>query len=860
MNERSIFLYALDKPTPAERAAYLDQACGNDKELRKRVDALLVEHEHAGSFLESSPIMTENHPGSPEGPGSTVGPYKLLQRIGEGGFGIVYMAEQEHPVRRRIALKIVKPGMDSAQVIARFEAERQALAMMDHQNIARVFDAGTTALGHPYFVMELVHGIPITRYCDENHLSMSERLELFIPICQAIQHAHQKGIIHRDIKPANLLITLYDGKPVAKVIDFGVAKATEQRLTDRTMFTHYGTVVGTLEYMAPEQAEMSALGVDTRSDIYSLGVVLYELLTGTTPLERNRFREAGFAEAVKMIKEEEPQRPSTRISSSGRLPALAAARKTEPGKLARVVRGELDWIVMKCLEKDRARRYETANGLARDIQRHLDDEPVEACPPSAAYKLRKFARKHRAAFFISLGFATLLLLGALAATWQAVRATRAEAEARREREATAKALARAQAVSDFLTKDLLGKAAPEFSPHQSKVTVEELLLRAAEKIDREGTLADQPEVEATLRHVIGYTLFKVGASREAGPHLRRAVRIRRDKLGPDDADTLAAQEDLAYFLASTGQIDEANELARQTWEARVRVLGENHRDTLESLDTYAGILTELGKFEVANKYRDQCLEGRRRFGEKDLGYLQSLSNRGSDYNAQGRHAEAEPIIRECLRLTIEARGPKDPELLALRNNLGVALTHLGRFEESVQIARDALILGRQLTGPRSIQTLTLQHNLVRSLYGAGKLDEAEKLCRETIVARREALGADNLGVGRANGFLGLILATQGKTSDADAAFLEALAILRSIPSVNHWIAEAEAGHAAMMIAKGQIGEAAPMLSRAWDAMSTDARVPTWSRQKMAELIAGAYEKAGVPEKAAEWRKKGLDPR
>ena len=366
-----------------------------------------------------------NSPG--EGPGTHIGPYKLYQQLGEGGFGIVYMAEQDKPVHRRVALKIIKPGMDSAQVIARFEAEKQALAMMDHQNIAKVFDAGTTDSGRPFFVMELVHGVPITKYCDDNHLTVRERLELVAPACKAIQHAHQKGIIHRDLKPSNVLVCLSDGQPVPKVIDFGVAKAVEQRLTEHTVFTEFGQMIGTFEYMSPEQAEMSPLGVDTRSDIYSLGVMLYELLTGSTPLHRQRLRAAGLNEMLRMIKEEEPPKPSMRLSELSRsgapsrtgharqagsteLARIAAARRTEPLKLSPLLRGELDWVVMKCLEKDRARRYDTANGLARDIERYLHDEPVEAGPPGAGYRLRKLARKHRTALGIAGLMAVLLAL------------------------------------------------------------------------------------------------------------------------------------------------------------------------------------------------------------------------------------------------------------------------------------------------------------------------------------------------------------------------------------------------------------------------------------------------------------------
>ena len=405
-----------------------------------QVESLLEAHDEAGGFLRTSRQAaihgrTIDQPPA-ERPGTVIGPYKLLQQIGEGGMGTVFMAEQTQPVQRKVALKVIKPGMDSRQVIARFEAERQALAMMDHVNIARVLDAGATESGRPYFVMELVHGVPITKYCDDNHLTPRERLELFVPVCQAIQHAHQKGIIHRDIKPSNVMVTLYDGKPVPKVIDFGVAKATEQKLTERTLFTQYGTMVGTLEYMSPEQAEMSALGVDTRSDIYSLGVLLYELLTGSTPLSHKRVKEAAYAEILRMIKEEEPPKPSTRLSDSGEaLASISAQRHMEPAKLTKLVRGELDWIVMKTLEKDRNRRYETANGFAADVQRYLDDEPVQACPPSAGYRLRKFARRNKGPVLAASLVLLALVGGIIGTTWGLIRATDARGR-RRERSET----------------------------------------------------------------------------------------------------------------------------------------------------------------------------------------------------------------------------------------------------------------------------------------------------------------------------------------------------------------------------------------------------------------------------------------
>jgi WD40 repeat protein/serine/threonine protein kinase len=395
---QSVFLAAAAQDSPAARAAVLDRECGPDAELRARVETLLRAHDAPGPFLDSvpsDPLRTTD--ASPvEGPGTVIGSYKLLEQLGEGGFGVVYLADQAEPVRRKVALKVLKPGMDSRQVVARFEAERQALAIMDHPNIARVFDGGTTDSGRPFFVMELVRGVPITEYCDRNQLPPRQRLELFLSVCQAVQHAHQKGIIHRDLKPSNVLVSRHDTTAVVKVIDFGIAKALGQSLTDKTLFTAAAQMIGTPLYMSPEQAGMSGLDVDTRSDIYSLGVLLYELLTGTTPFTKDRFKKAAYDEMRRILREEEPPRPSTRLSESkDSLASVAAQRQTEPARLARLVRGELDWIVMKALEKDRTRRYETANGFAADVQRYLADEAVSACPPSAWYRLKKFARRNK---------------------------------------------------------------------------------------------------------------------------------------------------------------------------------------------------------------------------------------------------------------------------------------------------------------------------------------------------------------------------------------------------------------------------------------------------------------------------------
>jgi WD40 repeat protein/serine/threonine protein kinase len=432
VHARSIFFAALER-VPDEWTAFLDESCGADTELRARVEKLLCAHQamgsiHGGSITTDDPIEQR--------PGTTIGPYKLMEEIGEGGMGLVFVAEQQHPVRRKVALKVIKPGMDTRHVIARFEAERQALALMDHPNIARVFDGGATASGRPYFVMELVKGIPITRFCDETHLPVRQRLELFVDVCSAVQHAHQKGIIHRDIKPSNILVTSHDGTPVVKIIDFGVAKATGQQLTDMTLYTQLSQMIGTPIYMSPEQAGQSGLDVDTRTDIYALGVLLYELLTGLTPFDGERLRTVDFNEMRRILCEEEPVRPSTRISTLGLAAnTVSANRQCEPKKLSQLMRGELDWIVMKALEKDRNRRFETAGAFAADVQRYLNDEAVLACPPSAWYRFHKFARRNKVALATAsvVSLAVVMAVAVLAtSTVLIARALQAETNAKAE--------------------------------------------------------------------------------------------------------------------------------------------------------------------------------------------------------------------------------------------------------------------------------------------------------------------------------------------------------------------------------------------------------------------------------------------
>jgi serine/threonine protein kinase len=577
---RSLFHAAVER-VPADRAAYLDEACAGDAGLRQRVEALLRAHDEPGEFLsEANRVLDATATHSPSSPlvGTTLADrYKLLEPIGEGGMGTVWMAEQREPVKRLVALKLIKAGMDSRAVVARFEAERQALALMDHPNIAKVLDGGTTAEGRPYFVMELIKGLPLTDYCDARRLTVRDRLDLFATVCSAVQNAHQKGVIHRDLKPTNVLITEHDGKPVPKVIDFGLAKALTApgMLTDKTLHTSFGAVVGTPLYMAPEQVGINSLDVDTRTDIYALGVILYELLTGTTPLEKKRLREAAWDEMRRLIREEEPPRPSVRLSSSDALPSLAAGRQIEPSRLMKLVRGELDWIVMKSLEKDRNRRYETANELARDVERHLAGEAVHAVPPSAAYRLRKSYRRNRelvqalVAIFAGLvvtsyAFYSAEVQWAEAAERSSVAnaVAKLDAEAKWKEAEAAKVEAQvketeANAVMKFFEDKIFSAGRPkgEAGGLGHDVALRDAITSTLPALGT--TFRDQPLVEARVRRTLGTTFFFLGDYVRAGEQCKLALALYIRHGGPDHPDTLASQNDLAHSYEALNRHAEA---------------------------------------------------------------------------------------------------------------------------------------------------------------------------------------------------------------------------------------------------------------------------------------------------------------
>jgi serine/threonine protein kinase len=708
MTERDIFIVALQKEDPAQRRAYLDEVCARHPELRKQVESLLRLHEGAGSFLEkpaAAPAATrpfrdaDEHASAHEVPGAVIGPYKLLEQIGEGGFGVVYMAEQQQPVRRKVALKIIKPGMDTRQVVARFQAERQALALMDHPNIAQIHDGGTTADGRPYFVMELVKGVPVTDYCDRCGLTTRERLDLFLSVGQAVQHAHQKGVIHRDIKPSNVLVAIRDGRPVVKVIDFGVAKAINQRLSEQTLQTGFHQMIGTPLYMSPEQAELSPLDVDTRADIYALGVLLYELLTGTTPFAKERLRGAGYDEIRRIIREEEPPWPSARLSTlQDELTAVAARRRTEPRQLLRTVRGELDWIVMKALEKDRARRYDTASALAADVQRHLADEPVEACPPSRGYRLRKYARKHKRALATAGVFAALLVAAAgtsiALASWALRERDRAEA---REREAETNLKGALRAADQMLTHvaDVKLVNVPQMEPVRRELLRDALRFYQAFLRDKGDSPVIRSEAGMAYRRV-GKIQFLLGQRKEADESYRQAVALGEQMLAesPDDPaslDRLAeVHQELGVFYQETQRWAQAEQTLRRGVALREQLDRRDpaypqNRSGLAALHAnLVALYRILGQFdqaEAAFRTGNAITEDLLSRDAKNAQYLLTLAtchlNMGLVYGAEDRTADAEAAYRKAADLFQQLlRDQPDnvdyqKRLAATYNNLGL---------------------------------------------------------------------------------------------------------------------------------------------------------------------------------------------
>jgi len=793
------------------------------------------DHQHSNPGQARSPnskaMPTVDCASSTDGPGVQIGRYKLLQLIGEGGFGSVYMAQQDEPVRRKVALKIIKLGMDTKQVIARFEAERQALALMDHPNIARVLDAGSTETGRPYFVMELVRGVPVTEYCRKNKLTTTDRLELFTRICQAIQHAHHKGIIHRDLKPSNVLVTLHDGVPVPKVIDFGIAKALHQRLTEKTLFTEYHQFMGTPVYMSPEQAEMSGLDIDARADIYSLGVLLYELLTRTTPFDVERMRSLSRVDIQKLIREEEPDKPSTRLDTMGDEAKTTATRQqTDQGSLRRALKGDLDCIVMKALEKDRTRRYETAHGFMLDIRRYLAGEPVLASPPSALYRARKFVRRHRAAVGVAALVVVALVSGLVLATIGFAQANKERAVARAEAES-------ARAINSFFA-DMLGSVDPQqlrlhsaFAPEggvtattegrfDRNVSVVEMLKRGGERLEE--TFQGKPELEAEARETIGITLAGLGRQEDARPYLEKAMEIRsrlfpenhparlRSELqyghlimnaakvkaardgyervyGPEHPKTLSATSlladtmivDRSTSLSSEGKFSSASDLFRDTLEKQKRVLGDEHRDVVFTMLKWAEWNCWGSRGAAAEVLTREAFEiCQRKFSPDDALTTLSATTLGWALNFQGEYREGEKYLREYLEIQKRVFGPDHPWTCGTYMGLGRSLHRPENLEEKEELWRRALEGLRRTGGAASPDAWIISRDLADLLLWRGKADEAIRVYREIYETCLDAYGESNSWTTGAEEYLLAGLRAADRHSEARAHVRDHLTELR----------------------------------------------------------------------------------
>ncbi len=793
-----------------------------------------------------------------ETPGTRIGPYRLVQLIGEGGFGSVFMAEQERPVVRTVALKIIKLGMDTRQVVARFEQERQALALMDHPGIARVFDAGATEAGRPYFVMELVRGEPITTYCDRQRLPIVERLALFVQVCAAVQHAHVKGIIHRDLKPSNVLVSTQDGAAQPKVIDFGIAKATAAKLTEKTLVTERRSLIGTPEYMSPEQSEGS-LDIDTRSDVYSLGVLLYELVTGTTPFSGRDLRSVGYAEIQRIIREVDPPRPSTRIGQSTEtIIGVAERRQVPPNRLGTIVRGELDWIVMRALEKDRRRRYESASALAADVVRHLAGEAVVAAPPSATYRFGKFVRRHRGAAVAVASVAIALLAGVAAFAWQAKvandqrdRAIAAEREteqradelervaafqsrmleqidpaaagARLTEEVTAR-LAAAMA-SDRISDDDQAARSRAFAGEWRLVNATDvarqlidrtILQPAVAAIDRD--FAGQPLVGARLRKSIADLYRTLGLYEEALPLLRSALEIRVRLLGADDFLSLQALSNYADLLRAQGKFEEAAPLVREALDRCRRALGNDHRLTMTAMNNMGYLLNAQGRAEEGLPYLNEALDTQRRvLGEDDRETLTSLENMGLLLQGQGKLAEAE----DCLRRTLDGRrrtlAADDPDTVRALVNTSFVLINQSRFAEAEPLVREGLERDRRTLGDDHPDTIAALNNLAFAIQNQGRLAEAEPFLREAVMRYRRVLGDDHPDTMAGINNLGILLQDLNRIDEAEKLLREALDLRRRALGEDHPRTLDSIGNVGRLLqSTNRLDEAEPFLREALD--------------------------------------------
>ncbi|MCF3650399.1 serine/threonine-protein kinase [Synoicihabitans lomoniglobus] len=735
-----IFADALELD-PTARTAFVDRVCAENLPQRQRVLALLASHDAATSFLQQ-PLVNRPTTATAAQVGDVIDHYVLQRKIGEGGCGTVYLAEQTAPVRRLVALKIIKLGMDTVEVIRRFEAERQALALMEHPDIARVFDAGATAEGRPFFVMEFVDGQPITTFADEHDLPLAARLELFRRVCLAVQHAHQKGVIHRDLKPSNVLVTMHDGVPCPKVIDFGIAKATESRHADAAVLTTVEQFMGTPAYMSPEQTGAGSDDIDTRSDIYSLGVLLYELLTGQPPFEAPTLVKIGLDEMRRHIREVEPPRPSTRLHTLApdTLATTARHRHITVPSLINLVKGDLDWIVMRCLEKNRDRRYDSAIGLAQDLQRHLNHEPVEARPASTAYRLKKMVRRHRLAVGATAAIVATMILGTVISVNQAVRAGRAERLARDE-------AAISRAVNDFLVSDLLRQADSFFQADGGETADPDLRVRDA--LDRAAAtvgerFADQPLVEAAVRTAIAVSYLGLNLTSLAEPHATRAWELRRDLLGPEHPDTCEARSAMGRVHMGHDEYPEAAAVFQHLLSVQMARHGPTADEVLDTRNYLASSLQGAGREAEAEAVLQEGLDQVRRASRpEDKQVLSLMHNLAHSYGQQGRPAEAEAANREIIAIARRVLGPDHPETINTMNNLASNYLDQGKFEQAVTLNRDVWEKVTRILGPDHYRSIVSMANLSLALKKTGEREEAEQLESTALANASRVLGSEH---------------------------------------------------------------------------------------------------------------------